>query len=179
MTQIVNLILDRLVTHLTQVMQTDIPVDDLTYADLVKIGLLQENKTKMNIGLGITGGDHDNPDYTDGIVTLDDFKNIAFQLPAREIGGGQMWWRRGIVRLECFFIREKLEENTAFNAAYETLGRLLSNLEIISMHDLVDSFDERAIKLFCVGNTFFESGGAPRSFIFRGKVFWQVLTERP
>lgn len=179
MTQVLNMVLDRMVEHLTLKMQTEIPTDDITYADIIKKGLLQDNKTKKNIGIAVTGGDHDDPEYIDGLVSLEKLPNIAMNVPPREIGGGQIWWRRGIVRLECFFIREKLIENEAFDAAYETLGRLMYNIENVSLNDLVDSYDERAIQIFCLGNTFFESGGAPKSFIFRGKVFWEVMTERP
>ena len=179
MTQVVDLILDKIVERLTLVMQTNIDPTDITYADIVKKGLLQENKAKRNIGIGVTGGDHDDPEYTDGIASLSKLPEIAMDLPIREIGGGQMWWRRGVIRVECFFIREKLEEDAAFVAAYEVLGRIMANLESINFTGVVDSFDERALKLFCYGNTFFESGGAPKSFIFRGKVFWQVMTERP
>ena len=99
MTQVVNLILDRIVTHLTEKMQTDISPDDLTYVDIVKKGLLQENKVKKNVELGVIGGDHDDPEYMDGISSLEKLPNIAMIVPAREIGGGQIWWRRGLVKV--------------------------------------------------------------------------------
>jgi hypothetical protein len=178
MTQVVNLILDKIVEHLTLVMQTEVDVDDLTYADTVKKGLLQEPKLAKNVGLGVSGGDHEDPEYMDGIVTLGDMKNIGFMVEPREVGGGQLWWRRGVIRVECFFVRERLEEEEAFAAGYDILGRVESTLETINMVGVMDDFDERAIKLFCTGNTYFESGGRPRTFIFRGKVFWQCLTER-
>jgi hypothetical protein len=179
MTQVVDMVLDKIVDHLTLVMQTNIDPTDVTYADIVKKGLLQENKAKRNIGIGVTGGDHDDPEYTDGVVSLSKMPEIAMDLPVREIGGGQMWWRRGVIRVECFFIREKLEEDEAFIAAYDVLGRVQANIENIDLTGTVDDYGERAIRLFCFGNTFFESGGAPKSFIFRGKVFWLCLTERP
>jgi len=178
MSHIVNLLLGKMVEHLTATMQTPISEDDVTYADIVKKGLLQENKAKKNIAIGVTGGDHDDPEMTDGVVTLGKHPDIGFMLPPREIGGGQMWWRRGVIRVECFFIREKLEEDEAFDAAYEVLGRLMGNLETVNLSGLTDDKGERAIKLFCFANTFFESGGAPKSFIFRGKVSWICLTER-
>lgn len=179
MTQVVNLILDALVEHLTETMQTNISEDDLTYADVVKKGLLQSNKTQKNVQIGVTGGDHEDPLYTDGIVTLEKLPNIGFTLPAREIGGGQMWWRRGVARIDCFFVRERLTEDEAHEAGYDVLGRLLSSIEDTSLYGLTDDYGEHAIKVFCFGNTYFESGGPPKSYIFRGKVLWQCLTERP
>lgn len=179
MTQVVNMILDALVAHVTETMQVNISPIDLTYVDVVKKGLLQTDKTKENVQVGITGGDHEDPLYTDGIVTLEKMPNIAMAMSAREIGGGQMWWRRGIARVECFFIRERLTEDEAHDAAYDILGRLMASIEETSMYGLEDSFGERAIKVFCFGNTMFESGGPPKTYIFRGKVLWQCLTERP
>jgi hypothetical protein len=178
---IVVQILDRIVTGLTPVCQTNVDEDDPTYAEIVKKGLLQENKVKKNVGIGVTAGDHENPEYIDGIVTLEEFKNIGFDLSnmPREIGGGELWWRRGVVRVECFFIQEKLPEDEAYVAAYSVLGRVQNTLQAIYVGDLVDDDDERAIKLFSYGNTFFQSGGAKDSNIFRGKVFWTCLTERP
>lgn len=179
MTMIVNMILDALVTQLTTVCQTNVPEADLTYADIVKKGLLQENKIKKNVGIGVTGGDHDDPNYLDGIVTLGAFENVAFQVPPREIGGGQMWWRRGVVRVEAFFVREKLDEDEAFEKAYEVLGRCSSAIEGTQLSGLTDDYDEHAIKMLCYANTYFESGGKPNQFIFRGKLYWMCLTERP
>jgi len=179
MTQVVNLILDALVTHLTEVMQTNVSEADPTYVDVIKKGLLQSDKTQKNIQIGISGGDHEDPLYADGIVTLEKLPNVAFTLPAREIGGGQMWWRRGVAKLECFFIRENLTEDEAHVIAYDVLGRLLSSIEDTNLYGLTDDYGEHAIKVFCFGNTYFESGGPPKQFIFRGKILWQCLTERP
>ena len=178
MTQVVNLLLDALVTHLGTQMNDGLETTALNYVDNIKKGLLQENKLVKNVALGISGGDHDDPEYKDGIVTLEELKNIGFYVDPREVGGSQVWWRRGTIRVECFFIREGLTENQAFDAGYEVLGHLEDNIENLDVTGIVDTYGERAIKVFCYANTYFESGGPPKSFIFRGKVFWQCLTER-
>lgn len=179
MSQVVNLILDKVVEHITLKCQTEIATNDLTRANVVKKGLLQEDKTKQKVLLAITGGDHDDPEYIDGVVSLEKLPNIAFKVPPREIGGGVMFWRRGIVRIECFYIRDKLSEEDAHEKAYEVLGRVMSEIEKAPVNGLVDTYEEKAIKMFCLGNTFFESGGPPNQYIFRGKVFWECLTRRP
>jgi hypothetical protein len=179
MTQIVNMILDRLTEKLTFVCQTNVGPSELIYADVVKKGLLQQSKTAKNVQIGVNGGDHDNPEYLDGIVSLAKLPEIAMNMAAREIGGGQMWWRRGVVRLECFFVRERLTEDEAHIAGYEILGLVQSAIETTDLSGLVDDYGERATNIFCFGNTYFESGGPPKSYIFRGKVLWQCLTERP
>lgn len=179
MTQIVDLILNRLVEHLSTEMRKGFVTGEPEYVEVVKKGLLQSEKIKKNIQIGITGGDHEDPNYRDGIVTLEELPNIGMNIPVREVGGGQMWWRRGIARLECFFVAGKaLDENNAHLYAYDILGRLEANIENAVVYDLTDDFGESAHMIFCFGNTYFESGGPPKNYIFRGKVFWQVLTER-
>lgn len=178
---VVNMVLDRIVSTLIEKCQTAVPATELSYVDVVKKGLLQSSKTVKNVQFGVSGGDHEIPDYMDGIATAKQFEEDAgFVLPyAREIGGGVMWFRRGVVRIEAFFIRERLTEDVAHEAAYEVLGRVISALDDMSVNGLSDDYGERAIRMFCTGNTYFESGGPPKSYIFRGKVLWSCLTERP
>lgn len=177
MSQIIDMILDRIVTQVTTTMITN--VSDITQkASLVKKGLLQVNKVEKRIEIGVTGGDHEDPDYQDSITSLQRLPDIAQMFAAREVGGGQMWWRRGVCRLECFLLTDGLQESLAFARAYDILGRLESTIENVYIADLVDDYGERGVKIYCYGNTFFESGGPPTQYIFRGKVFWQALTER-
>lgn len=176
---VVVLILNKMKDHLTTRMQSEIPDDDVTRADVVKVGLLFDNKTRKNIQIGVLAGDHDNPEEVDGIVMLDKLPNIGMIYPAREIGGGQMWMRRGIVKIECFFIRERLTEDEAFQKAYEVMGRLTQAIEETPINELPkDSFGERAISIHCYGSTFFETGGPPNTYIFRGKALWAAFTEK-
>lgn len=179
MTQVVNMVLDQLVEYLTQYMITDLAEDNPIRADLVKKGLLQENKVESNIQIGVSGGDHDQPDDMDGIITLDKLPDIGIDLPSREIGGTQLWMRRGVVRLECFFIAEGYDEDTAHGIAYDCLGRVLELVGLAPVHGLTDEYGEKVIMIHCYANTFFESGGPPASYIFRGKIFWAIYTERP
>jgi hypothetical protein len=178
MSHIVPLIVSEIATQLTRVCITDVPEDDPTRADVVKIGRFQDDRVLNNIHIAISGGDSENPDYKDGIVTLGEMDRIAMYVPAREIGGGQLWWRRGVIQVGCYFINEQFDEAIAMEYAYITLGRIESHLENIRVSNLVDDFGERAIKLFAYGNTFFASGGPPSSYIWRGKILWTCLTGR-
>lgn len=177
-TSCVNLILKRLVDKVELDLKTNIPESDPIRARVVKRGLLQTNKVENIVQIGITGGDHEDPNYRDGIITLETMQNIGMHLPPREIGGGQYWWRRGIARVECFFIQQKYNEDEAHDAGYALLGRLMDSIDTVNPTGLVDDFGEGCIKIFCHSNTYFESGGPPNQFIFRGKVFWTALTFR-
>jgi len=178
MTQVVDLILDRMVANL-KVSMIDNVADVKEKASIVKKGLLQVNKVEKRIEIGITGGDHEDPNYRDGIISLNDMPDIAQDFAAREVGGGSSWYRRGVARLECYLLTDGLAEDKAFTRAYNILGRLMTSIDAIPIYDLVDTYGERGVRIYCFGNTYFESGGPPTQYIFRGKIFWQALTERP
>lgn len=178
-THVVLNILDAMQTHITLRLQTEIPEGDITRADVIKKGLLFDNKTQKNVQIGIQGGDHDFPEELDGIITLDKLPDIGFFIPAREVGGGEIWMRRGVVKIECFFIREGLAEDVAFAKAYQVMGRLTKAIKDTPVRDIPrDSFGERPITIQCYASSYFESGGPPRSYIFRGKAMWAALTEK-
>ncbi len=180
MSQITNLLLDRIVENLVANLNTGLVKTDLEYADIIKKGLLQQDKVQFNVQIGVQGGDHENPNYQDAIVTDRDLQDIGinWQSVAREIGGGQLWWRRGVVRIETFFVKEGLKENPAHIAAYNILGRVMNLIEQTDLNGIVDSYGERAENIYVFKNTFFQSGGQPNTFIFRGRVFWACSTWR-
>jgi len=176
--QIIPMITSALVTSITATCQTAISGSDITRAVSVKRGRWQDDPTRKFVYVTVCGGDPEDPKFQDGIVSLGTFENISYMMPAREIGGGQLWWRRGIIQVGCYFLRQGLDEDDAINAAYVVLGRLQSCIESTVVSNLTDDFGEHAIQLFCFADSFFESGGPPTSYIFRGRVYWSCLTER-
>jgi hypothetical protein len=52
-------------------------------------------------------------------------------------------------------------------------------IERTQVSDLVDEFGEQALMIAVYASTFFEGGGPPSDYIWRGNVYWQVLTSRP
>jgi hypothetical protein len=177
-TAVVNMILDRLVTKVNLDMITNVPSSNPSRAKVVKKGLLQADKLDNLIAIGITGGDHEDPNYKDGVITMDTMQDIGIDLPPREVGGGTYWWRRGVARIECFFILSLFNESKAHDVAYEALSRLMNSIDTCNPTGLVDTSGEGVVKIFCHSNTFFQSGGPPNQYIFRGKVFWSALTQR-
>lgn len=179
MSMIVPLILEAIRAKLQDELITQIPTGTPSRASIVKIGRFQDDPTLYPISVSISPGDQDDPDYRDGIVTLDQMHNLGFDAPAREIGGGQIWWRRGIIKLQCFYVIERYAESVALGHAFEILGRIENCIETIPLNGITDSYGEQAIAPFLYGNTFFESGGPPADYIWRGKILWSVLTYRP
>lgn len=180
MTQIVPLICEAIATHLTFHLQTSLTVGDPERADVIKLGKFQDDPNRKNIYIAITGGDPEDPTLQDGITKrTTDGRKVDFMVPAYEIGGGESWWRRGTVQVGCYFIREKYTEEEAMGHAYNILGRIELALDSAPVAGLQDDYGEVAYKLFPYANTFYESGGPPKSYIWRGKILWQCLTEKP
>lgn len=176
------MIIDRIVDGLKLYCITQVPFGDPTRLDEIKAGRFQEDPNTKSFRASVQGGDLEDPSLMDGIVTLKEGQasRTGFFVEPREFGGRntQMWYRRGVVRLELFFIVEQKVENISREIAYSMLGRIQNNIERISVADLYDDFGEHAIKLFSTQNSFFQSGGPPTSYLWRGKVVWECLTER-
>ena len=174
-TQIVKLILDELLTHLTTELITNIGVAEPSRADVVKLGRVLENPKVKNIRVGIIGGDIDKLDFLDGVVTLEDHKRIGMYVVTREVGGGTAWWRRGTCPFHCYFLEGDLTESVAMTYAYEFYGRIQKNIENLAVSSLTDDFGEQAQKMFLIGASMNYSGGNGK-WIYRGKVLWECLT---
>jgi hypothetical protein len=179
MNHIVDLLCDALVERLTFDLKDSIPEGDVTRAKLIKKGRFQDDPVETSIYLAVSGGNSEKVDQLDGVVTLGEHPNIGWVMPPYEIGGSTAWWRKGIITVGCYFIREKFDEDTAMEYAYTVLGRTEQAVETLELIDAVDDWGEQAYKMFLVGTSFFVSGGPPKSYIWRGKVHWMCLTEKP
>lgn len=150
------------------------------WIDFIKFGRLQDSPIEAgrDIHLSLSFGSQQNPDLADGICVLEEIEKIAFLTAPREIGRQvEYWWRRGVIEINCYFISRRLAEKAAAAAAYSVLGRVTNILSKLHVMDLVDPWGERALLAFVVSSSYFESGGKDQ-YIWRGRVKFQVLTER-
>lgn len=179
-TQIVPMILWAIKQHLETVMVEEVPDTNPTKAVLVKVGVFKDNPLNKNVSISISGGDYEDTKYIDGRIDNPNQTNFPIKnIPVGEIGGGTYWYRRGTIDFKTFFVRQNFKEEIAMQYAYEFYGRLLRAMEVIPIGDLQDDFGEGAVPpLVLEGATFFESGGKDK-FIWRGKLFWRILTWRP
>jgi len=166
---IVDLLLSRLRDHLSE---------NLPEANVIKIGRFQQNPLENPRYIAINTGNSRNDTTVDGIVSLGDMQNIAMRIPPREVGGGQYWWRRGILDVGFYGVSEGLTEQATIEQAFDFLGKIHYWTEKARVADLTDEFGEHAIQLFVYSSVFTESGGPENQYIFRGQIAWQVLTAR-
>lgn len=178
--QIVPMILYRIEEHLTDIMLNEVPDDNPTKAILIKVGRFQDNPVQKNISVSISGGDYENPDYLDGRVDHSELDQIGLRyLPVGEVGGGIYWWRRGTCDFKTFFVRQRYEEDVALRYAYDFYGRLMYAVKTAQLGGLTDEYGEMANGTpYIESSSFFESGGN-KQYIWRGKLYWRVLTWRP
>lgn len=169
MTTAVVLILERIRDYLEE---------KIPEADVIKLGRLQDNPNIKKKYITVNPGNTNDTTTRDGIVSLGEMQNIAYMVPAREVGGGQFWWRRGVLDVGYYTIQDKLTIDESFNAAFEFLEKIHDAMDKIKVSDLKDSYGEQAIHLFVYSSIFTQGGGPPASYLFRGQIFWQVLTAR-
>lgn len=178
--QIVLMTLWAMRDHLETAMVNEVPESNPTRALVVKVGRFLENPLDMNVSIAILGGDFENPKYSDARIDNPDVENFPFKnLPVGEIGGGHYWYRRGIVQFQCFFVRQRYDEERASLYAYDFYGRLLKALEGTPLPQIRDDYEEGVIPPVIVESSTFNESGGKNKFIWRGKLFWRILTWRP
>ena len=175
MSHIVPMILNAMLIHLELKLQTELPSNERV--GLIKVGRFQENPTKVSTYISLAPGDPDDPNYQDGIASIKDIENIGLKVDAREIGGGELWWRRFTATVGCYWIEDRLDEDEALEQSYLVMGRLCNAIPLLNIGGLIDQFGEEAQYPFLYATTNFEGGGQEK-YIWRGKAKWQVLTYR-
>jgi len=126
----------------------------------------------------------DNPDEIDFKdsridVSQSQQSDLSYKIPVGEIGGGHLWWRRGIVKVEYYGLG-KFSQDTRYEAAevaYKILGRVHYNMDYVRISSLKDTYNEQGVYFHVINSSFKESGGN-RVNIWRGTLYWQALTQR-
>jgi len=172
-----DLVVNSLADHLYTKLITEVSGD--TKAIVVKPYRFQQVPLEYNVYCWITTGDPNQPFAKDGRVSISEAEDLGLNLPPGEVGGGHLWWRRGVAEIGCYWVRQRLDQEEAARRSHIVLGRALEALETWRPTTaLIDQFGERALKIFVHSNTFFEGGGNDQ-FYWRGDIYWQLLTERP
>lgn len=180
--QISDLIVDGLVTDLTAGLVDAIDLESDEIVGVVRGGQLQENPVKARLYVLVHVNDPDDPTWEDQTVASrqQNLDREFIDIPAFEVGGGGMWWRKGIVEFGLFATKSKETRDQARQVANMVKGRIEKIIQLsTSAVGITDSLGEFAVKIMAVASRLEEGGGPPRSFIWRGRVRYQVLTNRP
>lgn len=178
---VVSQLLKRIAEKLEEALVTNVADDDPTKVDIVKVGRYQVTPNAEPLRVYVMSGDIEDPKWADEIADPQQNDNeLAFRVWPREIGGTEMWWRKGIVLLELYFLmtQDPPEEETARGYAYTIVSRAEKAMRYIDVSDIEDDFEENAIKLFCPRTSTLQAGGPTNQYLYRGKIFWAALTER-
>lgn len=142
-----------------------------------KVGRYYQDPKIAAFRASVIHGDLEETSYPDGIFErITHRRKLAVKFESREIGGGEVWLRRGTVRLEFFFMGKKYSEEDAREAAYIMADNVFNAVRDMPIH-LVKVDNEHAHNMFVVASEMLQTGGPPSDWIFRGKLYWEVQTE--
>lgn len=146
---------------------------------VVRPGLAQQNPVKDRIAVFLHHGDPDDlgtlPTWSDKPVQ--EFGAAPSDFAGYTIGGGVRYWRRFVIEIKSYLARTQEDRDTAREIFQDVQQRCIRTLRSSQALPLTDDFGESAILLVTDRIVDAESGGPPRSFNWRGKIYFQVLTE--
>lgn len=163
---------------------------------LLKIGRLQDDPTALSASdaipsVGIYIHYNDPSDQGDGwkdsvaSAVEASMTNAGFRFPIREIGGGTCWWRRFWLEWEAFYLDAdfaQLNASKTSAALKHMLETCINSASTSNTHGwdcaLVDPLGEVAYWSEVVKSHLWEGGGPADDYIWRGGVWFQVLTEK-
>jgi len=180
-TQISALIADRLVLKL----QADLIADNSIEAErvgVVRYGNLQQNPEKVRIYVLVhCGRDPEDDNWKDISVAYQEQQLERRQIwtPAFEVGGGSMWFRRGVVEWGYYGTKDKSSRDTARDIAFAIQGKIERAIAQCDVGGIQDDFGEVAVDIRPVWSNPDAGGGPPASFLWRGKIGYQAQTQRP
>lgn len=175
-----DLIVEQTVKELTLALQS-------VYADeepgIVKGGKLQDNPLKKRIYVCVHIGDPNDPQWVDRISGTRGDNVRGLEIPVFEFGGDAaesvMWWRCFLVEFGLFLPKSKENQDEARALANHIRGHIEGALHRSrGIPGLVDSFGEFSVRMLVRKSSASEGGGPPASYIWRGGVWFQVLTQR-
>ena len=167
--------------HLISQLITPYPDTDPIKADIVKIGLFQENPSRAasNVSVWIQNGDPNDIDSFDGVVTTGAARDLGITIPPYEIGGRAAWLRKTTATFGVYFVKSSYTEEQAAELATNFYGRLSTACRQFVPNGITDDFGETAQIAIVETERLFESGGIKKStFIWRGYVRIVTVTLR-
>lgn len=171
---IINMVIESVNNHLTEILQDDVDTTDSTRAGLVRPGLLQDDPTRFKVIAMTFPNDPDADGQWRSEIVVPNGNGADYNPPPYELGGGEMWYRRFTVQLEMFF-GARIDRDTSRQLATVILSRAERSIALAPVALGSDDFGEQGIQTRVMSSTL-SQGGGDGQFIWYGKVWFQVLT---
>ena len=179
MNSIIDMILLEMASRLRESLQ-DAGLSSHELAVEIRPGLAQQNPVTDRISVFLHHGYPDDlgtdPTWVDRAVGDANEGNTG-QLSGFFIGGARRYWRAFVIEIKCYFIKTQETRDAARAIAENVFSRAQRVLMQSQLLPLTDDFGETSIMLTMDKFNDAESGGPPKSFIWRGKIYFRVLTE--
>jgi hypothetical protein len=173
---VLHLLSERIASYLQDDLRDHVDVEDETRAGLVREGLLQDDPTRYKVTVMVHINDPDDETGWRHEVLDGQADGKSFDPPGYMIGGGQIWNRRFTLELEMFF-KARVKRPEALDLASVVLSRAEMSLQRAPINVGVDDFGEIPTQLR-VNKSHLSQGGSDGSFIYHGKVWFTVMTEK-
>lgn len=160
--------------------QTPYPTTDLSRVNEVTFGRYRGDEAVDSVSVAILPGNWDKAEARSGIITMFDYEDsMGLRLPGRQIGGGaSFWYLHGVAEVRCNYVKARLDQETASDKAFITLGRVEQAISNVDVRGVTDEFGKIAGEVFVYGRRFVESGRDPQ-ILWKGMVFWAVYCQVP
>lgn len=167
--------------NLVEDLQTSIPEEDITRANIVRAGPLQADPTVPKVSVMSYPNDRADPEgWVHEVVPGGTPNQATKDPPSYQIGGGEMWYRHFTVEISMFFPPTIQGREESLNLATIVLARAERTLQLLNMGLGPDDFGHLAVDLRVMKSNLQVGGGpdGPTLKVYRGKIWYRVLTEK-
>lgn len=176
-----SMLVDRAVERLTAAVEEQIALEDDTRVKTVRAGLLQSDPT-LGVSILVQINDPDSEGKWVHSVLSDlraDRETIINRNIAYELGGAELWWYRYLAQIFQSW-RPNVDRVKARRFSSMVLAQSKRALKEMLQPNSVgpDDFGEYAIDVRLVSIENIEAGG-PAAFMWRSKIYYQVLVGIP
>ncbi len=170
---IIDLIIDSVTSNLVLDLETLVGSTDPTKPFIVRFGKLQDDPSP---GISVLVHENDDQDVSSWRHTVVNYTTNGAKtvnLPAYEIGGGELWFYRFVVDARQFMPQNSTRDD-ARRIANVVLSRIKQSIRLFAVGLGPDDFGEESIECYVIDMTNQEGGGGDQ-FIWATRVWFQVL----
>lgn len=155
--------------------------DAETIPTTIRQGAMQQDPVTPEIVILVNPGDQDDsvktPQWIDKPASRG--SRPGWEMDSQELGGTEFWWRVFTVDISAFLVNRGINRDDSRRIGMSLLALCQNALKDGKNLNIVDYMGERGLFIYIDKAQPIEAGGPGTSFIWRGKVHFSVLTEKP